>query len=137
MNLTDRAFDASVTLDTKLKRFQKGSILVVISLVLGGIAWLDRVTNELPVHHLYYLPIILAVVRFGWRGGWLTQPDLPAATQAFTFNRHAYWAKGLYHQLEWAADVLNAGFYAPTTRNYWRVQFLNGAIASGLLATRR
>lgn len=86
MNLTDRAFDASVTLDTKLKRFQKGSILVVISLVLGGIAWLDRVTNELPVHHLYYLPIILAVVRFGWRGGWLTA--LAATLLYHTANDH-------------------------------------------------
>jgi diguanylate cyclase (GGDEF)-like protein len=33
---------------------------------------LDRVTTEAPVEHLYYLPIILASVRFGFRGTVLT-----------------------------------------------------------------
>jgi diguanylate cyclase (GGDEF)-like protein len=30
---------------------------------------LDRATGSAPLQHLYYLPIIVAGVRFGWRGG--------------------------------------------------------------------
>lgn len=85
---------------------------------------------ELIAHRFSVNPRLL-IALLEWHGGWLTQPDIPAETRAFTFNRQAYWAKGLYHQLEWAADVLNAGFYAPTTRDYWRVQFLNGSIPHG------
>jgi diguanylate cyclase (GGDEF)-like protein len=41
--------------------------VVVVALVLVG--WLDWATDEAPVQHLYYAPIILAAVVFGRRGG--------------------------------------------------------------------
>ena len=44
--------------------------VVVLALVL--IAWLDAVTSDAPVQHLYYAPIVLAASIFGWRGGLLT-----------------------------------------------------------------
>jgi diguanylate cyclase (GGDEF)-like protein len=40
--------------------------------VVGGLVgtfWLDRSTGDSPVQHLYYVSIILAAGRFGWRGG--------------------------------------------------------------------
>jgi diguanylate cyclase (GGDEF)-like protein len=40
---------------------------VVLALLL--IFWLDRVTDDAPVQHLYYAPIILAAMIFGNRGG--------------------------------------------------------------------
>ncbi len=83
------------------------------------------------VSHRFSVNPRLLIALLEWHGGWLTQPEIPDSTQAFTFSRQAYWAKGLYHQLEWASDVLNAGFYAPTTRNYWRVQFLDGLAPHG------
>lgn len=43
--------------------------LLAINLLF--IAVIDRMTANLPVHHLYYLPIILAAIRFGKRGGML------------------------------------------------------------------
>lgn len=43
-------------------------------LVIGGLLLtfaLDRATASAPVQHLYYLPIILAAIGLGWRGGLL------------------------------------------------------------------
>jgi diguanylate cyclase (GGDEF)-like protein len=45
---------------------------VMMGAILLAIAALDRVTGVAPVQHLYYLPIILAAIRFGGRGGLLT-----------------------------------------------------------------
>jgi diguanylate cyclase (GGDEF)-like protein len=42
------------------------------ALVIGGLLLvflLDRATDAAPVQHLYYLPIIIAAIRFGTRGG--------------------------------------------------------------------
>jgi diguanylate cyclase (GGDEF)-like protein len=48
------------------------SPLWAAALVIGGLLLvfgLDRATGSKPVQHLYYLPIILAGLRFGMRGG--------------------------------------------------------------------
>ena len=42
---------------------------IMTAAILLAIAALDRVTGVAPVQHLYYLPIILAAIRFGGRGG--------------------------------------------------------------------
>lgn len=46
------------------------AVLIVAALLL--VWWLDVVTEDAPVQHLYYAPILLAAVVFGWRGGLLT-----------------------------------------------------------------
>lgn len=43
-----------------------------VALSLPLIAWLDVVIRETPVQQLYYVPIALASVVLGWRGGLLT-----------------------------------------------------------------
>jgi len=45
------------------------SFLAVIIVALFLIFLLDYFTSEVPVQHLYYLPIILAAIKFGRRGG--------------------------------------------------------------------
>src|SRR5262245_15766470 len=42
-------------------------VAVVVMLVI--VFLLDRATGSAPVQHLYYMPIVLAAVRFGIRGG--------------------------------------------------------------------
>ncbi len=42
-----------------------------VALALLFIFWLDVVTADAPVQHLYYAPIVLAATVFGWRGGLL------------------------------------------------------------------
>jgi diguanylate cyclase (GGDEF)-like protein len=43
--------------------------LVALVVMLAGIYAIDRLTGAAPVQHLYYLPIVLAAIRFGSRGG--------------------------------------------------------------------
>jgi diguanylate cyclase (GGDEF)-like protein len=48
------------------------SPLSAAALAIGGLLlvfFLDRATDAAPVQHLYYLPIIIAAVRFGTQGG--------------------------------------------------------------------
>jgi diguanylate cyclase (GGDEF)-like protein len=45
-------------------------VAVVIALLLTF--QLDRVTDSAPVQHLYYVPIVFAAIRLGWRGGLVT-----------------------------------------------------------------
>jgi diguanylate cyclase (GGDEF)-like protein len=42
--------------------------LGIVSLLLF-VFWLDRATESAPVQHLYYVPIILSAILFGYRGG--------------------------------------------------------------------
>ncbi|MBI1763637.1 MAG: GGDEF domain-containing protein [Acidobacteria bacterium] len=72
MKLTASAHPRTATLAAQMKNRSGWSIALLVGLGLLSVAWLDRVTGELPVHHFYYFPIILAAVRFGQRGGWLT-----------------------------------------------------------------
>jgi diguanylate cyclase (GGDEF)-like protein len=51
------------------RRFSRPWVIVVIFATLAGIFFLDRSTGDAPVQHLYYLPIILAALEFGRRGG--------------------------------------------------------------------
>jgi diguanylate cyclase (GGDEF)-like protein len=64
MRLTTRNDRLTVTSTT--------SPALVFAFVIGAlllIYLLDRVTEAAPVQHLYYLPIIIAAIRFGRRGG--------------------------------------------------------------------
>jgi diguanylate cyclase (GGDEF)-like protein len=45
--------------------------LLALAVAFGLIFWLHLVTGSTPVHHLYYLPIIYATVRFRGRGAFL------------------------------------------------------------------
>jgi len=45
-----------------------GWTLATVVVLLGVVFALDRATGLAPVQHLYYVPIILASVRFGYRG---------------------------------------------------------------------
>src|SRR3954464_2349280 len=44
------------------------AVIAVIAALLS-IFQLDRTTGEAPVQHLYYLPILVAAVRLGYRAG--------------------------------------------------------------------
>src|SRR5258705_6599903 len=43
--------------------------LAIITAALFLIALLDRATGDVPFQHLYYLPIILGAIQFGFTGG--------------------------------------------------------------------
>ena len=45
---------------------------VVVAAALLLTFQLDRVTDSAPVQHLYYVPIVFAAYRLGWRGGLTT-----------------------------------------------------------------
>lgn len=66
MNLTSGATLA------KTAPAYRAEILFLIIILLLGIAALDRLTGTIPVHHLYYVPIILAAIWFRQTGGLLT-----------------------------------------------------------------
>jgi diguanylate cyclase (GGDEF)-like protein len=54
----------------------RGSSCALIVAALSAVFLLDRISGSAPVQHLYYLPIIFAGIRFGYRG------SLAAATAA-------------------------------------------------------
>lgn len=65
--------------------------------------------------------LILALLE--WKGGWLTRSEIPVSERDFAFGMTAWWAKGLYKQLEWVANYMNAGFYAAKQRSYTQLYF--------------
>jgi diguanylate cyclase (GGDEF)-like protein len=64
MKLTNRIIQRGATPDS-----HRGAGIGFIALLLLSIVALDSMTGELPVHHFYYMPIILAAVRFKKAGG--------------------------------------------------------------------
>ena len=59
------AGDSSIVVDESGSR---GWTLAAVAAALALVFALDRVSGLAPVQHLYYVPIILASVRFGYRG---------------------------------------------------------------------
>src|SRR5262245_7328843 len=88
MRLTGSAHSRPTTLEAKVRNRHGLSIAILVVLALLGVAWLDRVTNELPLHHLYYLPIVLAAVRFRQTGGLLVA--FAAGLLYYLANPHSF-----------------------------------------------
>jgi K+-sensing histidine kinase KdpD len=60
------------TSNDRLAGTSRSSPAWALALIIGAlylIFLLDRATDATPVQHLYYLPIIIAAIRFGRRGG--------------------------------------------------------------------
>jgi diguanylate cyclase (GGDEF)-like protein len=68
MRLTNERFATRLELDEPPSSAAGWAVAEVIAALLL-IFQLDRVSAEAPVQHLYYLPIVLAAVRFGRRAG--------------------------------------------------------------------
>ena len=73
----------------------------------------------------------LLIALLEWKGGWLSKDEVPPIERDYAFGMQAVWAKGLYKQLEWVANYMNAGYYAATQRNYVQVIFLDSWRAKG------
>jgi LasA protease len=53
--------------------------------------------------------VLLAVLEI--QSGWLSHAEAPAATRTYPMGFYSPGYEGLFSQLSWAADQLNAGFY--------------------------
>jgi LasA protease len=73
--------------------------------------------------------IILALLE--WKGGWLTKPEIPANEHEYAFGYQNWYAKGLYKQLEWVTNYMNAGYYAAYQRAYVQLLFWDSWRARG------
>jgi murein DD-endopeptidase MepM/ murein hydrolase activator NlpD len=72
----------------------------------------QRVAEEFSVNPR----LLLAVLEY--QSGWVTEKDPDESTLEYPLGLPVEWRKGLYHQLAWAADNLNRGYYL------WRVNGL-------------
>jgi LasA protease len=79
---------------------------------LTGAQIVERVAQEYSVNPR----VLLAVLEY--QSGWVTRSDPDESTLEYPMGVFVTWRKGLYHQLAWAADNLNRGFYL------WRVNGL-------------
>ncbi len=77
-----------------------------------GAEIVQRVANDYSVNPR----LLLAALEY--QSGWVTQSNPDDSTMKFPMGVRDDWREGLYHQLAWAANQLNLGFYV------WRV---NGA----------
>jgi len=66
--------------------------------------------------------LLLAVLEY--QSGWVTKANPDQETLDFPIGIRDSWRKGLYHQLAWAADMLNRGYYL------WRVDGIGGWLLS-------
>jgi murein DD-endopeptidase MepM/ murein hydrolase activator NlpD len=80
---------------------------------LSGVKIVQRVAEEFSVNPR----LLLAVLEY--QSGWVTEKDPDETTLEYPLGLPVEWRKGLYHQLAWAADNLNRGYYL------WRVNGLS------------
>jgi LasA protease len=73
--------------------------------------------------------LLLALLEY--RAGWLSQPTVAEELEAYPIvsmaNSGGIERSGLYHQLEWAADQLNYGYYGWKYRGWMTLELLDGA----------
>jgi LasA protease len=79
---------------------------------MSGVKIVQRVAEEFSVNPR----LLLAILEY--QSGWVTEDEPDEATLEYPLGLPAEWRKGLYHQLAWAADNLNRGYYL------WRVNGL-------------
>jgi diguanylate cyclase (GGDEF)-like protein len=53
-----------LSLSTLLRKLPPAAVSALVVVLLVLVAWLDRVTGSAPAQHLYYVPIVLAGIRF-------------------------------------------------------------------------
>src|SRR6478735_7042184 len=51
-----------------LRKLPSAAVAAVVVILLLLVAWLDRLKGSAPAQHLYYVPIVLAGLRFMKRG---------------------------------------------------------------------
>ena len=71
----------------------------------SGAAVLDRISREYSVNPRLLLTVL------EYKSGWVTQTNLDETTINFPMGIVDEGRKGLYHQLAWAANQLNHGYY--------------------------
>lgn len=85
MNLTSKGRPTDIIAAPSRTARRWAALFVPVGLLL--VFWLDRATGDAPVQHLYYAPIVLAAIVFGWRGGLLTSATAIALYHAANFDR--------------------------------------------------
>jgi LasA protease len=71
----------------------------------SGAAIISRIAHEYSVNPR----LLLAVLEY--KSGWVTRPYPAQDTLVYPMGYTNEWKQGLYHQMAWAADNLNRGFY--------------------------
>jgi LasA protease len=79
---------------------------------MSGVKIVQRIAEEFSVNPR----LLLAVLEY--QSGWVTEKKPDKSTLEYPLGLPVEWRKGLYHQLAWAADNLNRGYYL------WRVNGL-------------
>lgn len=71
--------------------------------------------------------LLLALLEY--QGGWLTQPKVSDSRSTYSLGHVEPGAEGLFSQLSWAADQLNAGFYLWMAGWQGPYVFIDGRVA--------
>jgi LasA protease len=85
---------------------------------LTGVEIVEQVAKDYSVNPR----VLLAVLEY--QSGWVTLANPAPETHDYPIGVQDTWRKGLYHQLAWAADSLNRGYYL------WRVSAIGGWVLS-------
>lgn len=90
-------------------------LIVLVGLVV--VALLDhRSSATLPVSHLYYLPILLAALSFGYVGGYC-RPGQPSGSITSRISSPAERLKALTRRISCASRSLSSSGWSPLS---WR-----------------
>jgi diguanylate cyclase (GGDEF)-like protein len=117
VKLSSRGRPGDATSARSLPARRWTALAVVLALLF--IVRLDVVTGDAPVQHLYYAPIVLAAVVFGWRGGLLTSAAaivLYHAANIETITVHYRESDAIQAGLFVASGLVTARFGADARR---------------------
>ena len=70
--------------------------------------------------------LLLALLEY--QAGALSQPELPEALREYPLGYHTWSHKGLYMQLNWAADLINHGYYGFRTGRMISIEHQDGRL---------
>jgi murein DD-endopeptidase MepM/ murein hydrolase activator NlpD len=105
---------ASVGFDLASFIQEKGGYLATYEGEISGAPFsAAEIIQQLAQEYSVNPRLLLAVLEY--QSNWLTKNNPKAATKDYPIGLYQPTRKGLYHQLAWAADALNHGYYV------WRV----------------
>jgi LasA protease len=90
--------------------------------IMTGSQIVERVAQEYSVNPR----LLLGVLEY--QSGWVTRTKPDDETLDYPMGLYVDWRKGLYHQLAWAADNLNRGYYLWKVNGLAALNFPNGGL---------
>jgi LasA protease len=115
--------------DFNIEEFVKkwdGYLAAYTEEVDGETMWGHEIVKRVALEYSINPRLLLVLLEY--QSGWVTDPEPDELTLVYPMRYYDAWREGLYHQLAWASNLLNEGYYLWKINAITVWQLIDGSI---------